>query len=197
MLSSFKSIAEKSFKTEKLSIYDSIPLNREFIRDIIFRNISLIRNGRKYLIDISVNQEEVNTKNLREFYYSSAIEDIGDLSTLCGYEDHDFKGLTVEYGKTYTDKTFSKKELPGVNFRDLYKMGFTNILVKDLEISEFSKYPANLVKNNNLDLPKEIKTELPANLVFREKSEVKYVVINGFLYSLENFSGNIKNGLIY
>lgn len=197
LLCSFKNIAEKSFKTEKLSTYDSIPLNQELIRDIIFRNISLIRNGRKYLIDISINLEEVNTKNPREFYYSSTIEDIGDLSTLCGYEDHDFKGLTVEYGKTYTDRTFSKKELPGVNFRDLYKMGFTNILVKDLEFNEFSKYPANLVKNNNLALPKEIKTDLPANLVFKEKSEVKYAIINGFLYNLENFSGNIKNGLIY
>ena len=197
LLCSFKSIAEKNYKNEKINIYDSIPENREFLRDIIFRNISIVRDGKKFLIDISVNLEEVNTQDSTGFYYSSVIEDIGDLSTLYGYEDHDFKGLTVEYGKTYTEKNYTDDELSCLDFSQLYKKGFTNVLVKDSEFSEFSKYPLNLVKNSYTKFPDEIETDLPANLIFREKSEVKYALINGFLYSIDNFSGEIKNGTVY
>jgi hypothetical protein len=71
------------------------------------------------------------------------------------------------------------------------------VLVKDSEFSEFSKYPLNLVKNSYTKFPDEIETDLPANLIFREKSEVKYALINGFLYSIDNFSGEIKNGTVY
>ena len=197
LLSSFKSLAEKSYKVEKISIYDSIPKNKEFLRDVIFRNISVIRNGKKYLIDLSVNLEEVNTRDSKGFYYTSVIEDIGDLSALFGYEDHDFKGLTLEYGKTYTEKSYTDEELLCLDFSQFYKKGFTNVLIKSSEFREFSKYPINLVKDCTIQIPNEIKTNLPANLIFREKTQVKYAVVNGFLYSIDNFSGEIKNGIVY
>ena len=197
LLCSFKSIAEKSYRNEKISTYDSIQENQEFLRDIIFRNILIIRNGKKYLIDISVNLEEVNTRNSKEFYYTSAIEDIGDLSDLFGYEDHDFKGLTVEYGKTYTENSYTDEELSCLDFSQFYKEGFTNLLIKSSEFKEFSRYPINLVKNSAMEYPNEIKVDLPANLIFREKTEVKYALINGFIYSIDNFSGKIKNGIVY
>ena len=197
LLCFFKSIAEKSYKNEKTVIYDSLPLNQEFIRDIIFRNISINRNGKKYLIDIAVNLEEVNTRDSESFFYNSVIEDIGDLSTFYGCEDHDFKGLTVEYGKTYTEKKYVAQELSNLDFNDLYKNGFTNVLVENPENSEFSKYPINLVKSDSRELPNEIKTDSPANLIFRKKSVVKYVVINGFLFSIDNSVGEIKNGIVY
>ena len=196
LLCSFKSIAEKSYRSEKVSIYDSIPENREFLRDVIFRNISIIRSGKKYLIDLSVNLEEVNTLDSKGFY-TSVIEDRGDLSVLFGCEDHDFKGLTVEYGKTYTEKSFTEEELLCLDFSQFYKKGFTNVLIKGSESREFSKYAINLVKNGAIQTPNEISINSPANLIFREKTEVKYAVINGFLYSIDNFSGEIKNGIVY
>ncbi len=125
------------------------------------------------------------------------IEDIGDLNGYFGYEDHDFKGLTVEYGKTYSGRSYEVNELKGLNFTELYKKGYTNIIVKNSELWEFSKFPINVISNETLKLPNSIKVDVPANLIFRKNSEVKYAAINGFLFSVNNYSGEVKNGLIY
>jgi hypothetical protein len=197
LLCSFKIIAEKGYNDAKIKTYQSIPENREFIRDIIFRNISYIKNGKKILIDIAVNLEEINTKDFRNFFYKSIIDDIGDLSGLYGYEDHDFKGLTIEYGRTYMEKSFGEEELCGLDFCEFYKNGYTNILVKECENMEFSNFPINLIRNYSGKMVDEIKTELPANFVLRKNSVVKYAVINGFLVDIGNDSGEVKNGIIY
>ena len=197
LLCSFKIIAEKSYNNAKIKTYESIPENQEFIRDIIFRNISYIKNGKKILIDIAVNLEEINTKDFRNFFYKSNIDDIGDLSGLYGYEDHDFTGLTVEYGRTYRGKSFSEKELYGLNFCEFYKNGYTNIRVKQCENLEYSNFPINLVRNYSEKIEDEIRTELPANFILRKNSVVKYAVINGFLKSIRSDSGQVKNGIIY
>ena len=197
LLCSFKIIAEKSYNNAKIKTYESIPENQEFIRDIIFRNISYIKNGKKILIDIAVNFEEINAKNSGNFYYKSIIDDIGDLSGLYGYEDHDFKGLTVEYGRTYTEKCFSEEELKDLNFCEFYRNGYTNILVKECENMEYSNFPINLIRNYSKTMTDEIRTDLTANLIFRRNSAVKYAVVNGFLVCIGNDLGEVKNGIIY
>jgi Zinc carboxypeptidase len=197
LLCSFKFIAEKTYNNAKIETYESIPENEEYLRDIIFRNISYIKNGKKILIDIAVNLEEINTKNSRNFFYKSIIDDIGDLSGLYGYEDHDFKGLTVEYGRTYTEKYFGEEELKELDFCEFYKNGYTNILVKECEEMEYSNFPINLIKNYSGKMVDEIKTDLPANFIFSKNSVVKYAVINGFLVCIGNDLGEVKNGIIY
>jgi Zinc carboxypeptidase len=197
LLCSFKIIAERSYKNAKIETYESIPENKEFIRDTIFRNISYIKNGKKLQMDIAVNLEEINTNDSKEFFYNSVIEDIGDLSGLYGYEDHDFKGLTVELGRSYTDKSFTEEELSRLNFKEYYEKGYTNIIMKDCENQEFSRFPINLIKSGSKKLPGGINVGQPANLIFRKNSVVKYAVINGFLYNIDNLSGDVKNGIVF
>ncbi len=196
ILCAFKSIAERNYKKEKIKTYDDIPCNQELLRDIIFRNLIYNVDGKKCLIDIAVMLEEINTKDAKNFYYKSAIDDIGDLSTLYGYEDHDFKGLTVEYGKTYREKMFIVQELPNVDFTELYINGFTNIIVQNFENLEFIKFPVNITKKDSDEEDENIKIDSPANLIFRKNNVVKYVLVNGFLFNIKNSAGEIKNGII-
>lgn len=196
LLCAFKSIAEKNYKKEKFQTYDAIPPNEELLKDIIFRNLVYSVDGKKCLVDIAVTLNEINTKDAKNFYCKSVIDDIGDLSTLYGYEDHDFKGFTVEYGKTYREKMFTVKELPNLDFTELYINGFTNIIVRNCENMEFSKFPVNIVKKDFDETSANIKIDSPANLIFRKNNDVKYVLVNGFLFNIKNSFGEIKNGII-
>ena len=197
LLTAFKSIAENSYKKEVLNNYDEIPLNSECLRDIILRNLEIRKNGKKCSVDIAVNLEEINTNNYLDFYYKSKIEDIGDLSTFYGYEDHDFSGMTVEPGKTFPDKFNSIKELEEINPETLYKKGYTNILLKkpNKKIDKIRR-PFNIVLNNSGIDENQILLENLANLVFKKNGKIEYIMINGFLHSLKYSSGEINEGLI-
>ena len=196
LLCAFKSIAEKSYLKEKIQTYDSIPFNQELMRDIVFRNLIYYVDGKKCLVDIAVTLNEINTKDAKNFYYKSVIDDIGDLSTLRGYNDYNFRGLTVEYGKTYRERIFAVEELKDLNFTEMYRNGFTSIVVQNCESREYNQFPINIVKKDCGENEENIKIDSPANLIFRKNNVVKFVVVNGFLFNTEDSLGNIKNGII-
>ena len=85
LLSAFKSIAEESYKNEETKVYDEIPFNEKFIMDLLLRNLAVKEGDNEYLIDIGINREEANWNDAKEFYFTSSIEDLGDLSVYFGY----------------------------------------------------------------------------------------------------------------
>jgi hypothetical protein len=196
ILTALYSIASKCWKNEKIETYEKIPFNEEILKDIIIRNLSLVKSGKRVLVDIGLKLEEINIKNSRSFYIKSEIEDIGDLSVFYGYEDHDFKGMTVEYGKTFPKKFNSLEEIKKIDFFSLYKNGYTNVVVKKNVDLEFSELPINIIKSGEKITNKNW-LEKPANLVFRKNGSTKYIMVNGFLVNVNSQTGQIMNGLVY
>lgn len=140
--------------------------------------------------------KEVNIRKSKSFYIKSEIEDIGDLSVFYGYDDHDFKGMTVEYGKTFPKKFNSMEEIKEIDFFALYKKGYTNVFVKKAENLEFSEFPINIIKSGE-EITDNTWLEKPANLVFRKNGTTKYVMVNGFLVNVNSQTGQIMNGLVH
>lgn len=196
LLSAFRSIALNSWKKEHISGYESIPLNQELLKDVIIRNLLLVRNGKRAKIDLGLKLQEINISNSSNFYIKSIIEEIGDLSNLYAYEDYDLRGMTVEYGKTYPKKFNSLKELKNTDFFALYKGGYTNILLKGTGNMEFAEFPVN-ISRNMVQENDAFLIEKPANLVFRKNGTVKYVMINGFLVNMKGKTGHVRNGLVH
>ncbi len=202
LVSSFKSISEKNYSDESLETYESIPNNEEWLIDLIIRNLKFKSKGTEFLVDVGINREEINADTARSFYYRSYVEDAGDLSVFFGYEDYDFSGLELFLGKTYEKVFDSLSQIEKINFKELYNLGFTAVQLKtaiatsENSLPEYSKFPVNILINEKTDVKENIVIEGPADFVIKKDGKVKYVIINGFLYNVENSAGEIKNGLI-
>ncbi len=197
LLSAFKSIAEESYKTEDITIYNGIPFNEKFIMDLVLRNLTLKEKESEHVIDIGINREEVNWDDANEFYLKSSIEDLGDLSNYFGYEEYDLKGMEVNKGKTYPKAFNSISEIEKTNFSKLYEEGYTNVILKNnLSKPGPTKIPLNIFIQNAPEESEKIMLTETANLIFRKDGKVKYVVVNGFFISPDRINFNNCNALI-
>lgn len=196
LLTALYNISRNNWKNEKIETYEKIPFNRELLKDIIIRNLLLVKDGKRTRVDLCINLKEINIFGTNSCYIKSMIEDIGDLSVFFGYEDHDFRGMTVEYGKTCPQKITSAKEIENLDFYALYEKGFTNIIVKNIHNKEFCEFPINIIKSDE-KRPDNLKIECPANFVFRRNGKIKYVMINGFLINVKSRTGYVRNGLVH
>ncbi len=198
LLSSFKSIAEGSYKLQKKDLYNQIPFNGEFILTTILRNLECEREGAKYKIDIGINQEEINSFESNNLYYRSSIDDIGDLSTYFGYNDFDFSGYKVEPGRVYGEKFNSVEEIEKFDIASLYKLGFTDVVLNSQSFNHVqTDLPINIWVNNSPSNNGKIELESVPNLVIKKNDEIKYIVINGFVQEINNPERTIVNGLVF
>lgn len=95
MLSSFHHIINKNYKNEKLTDYDKIPENKNFIHDLILRNVNIQIDNDAYKADIAVSRNDVFLSDSLGYGFKSVISDIGDLSTFFGYEEIDALNATI------------------------------------------------------------------------------------------------------
>lgn len=198
MLSAFKSISDGSYKKQSTKIYDEIPFNEHFIMDVVLRNLECQQDDRKITIDLGINHHERSYNNYQDFYYRSSIEDLGDLSIYFGYMEFDLSGYTVEPGKIYDKKFTSINEIKNLDFNDLFKKGFTGVIVDSLETkNNFTNLPINIWVNRSPKPAEKIELGITPNLIIKKDNEVKYVVINGFVHNVENSNYEISNGIIH
>ena len=198
LLSSFKSIAEGSYKKQEQPVYDDIPLNAEFIMTSILRNLECERNGSSYIIDMGINTEEVRSNEGSDFYFRSTLEDIGDLSTYYGYNDYDFSGYKAEPGKIYERIFNSIEEIEIADLKSLYKLGYTDVILNSDNYNKVSTpLPINIWIKSSPENYNKIELESVPNLVIKKNNEVKYIVINGFVFDINNCEGKIANGLVF
>lgn len=95
ILASFHHIIHQSYTKEKMSDYESIPENRNFIHDLIIRNATVSAFEKPYTIDIAISRNEVNSLDSLGYTYKSVISDIGDLSTFTGLEEINADGYLI------------------------------------------------------------------------------------------------------
>jgi hypothetical protein len=197
LITAFESIADETYKQISNHIYENLPYNDESLFDLIIRNVHIKNNKTEIKADIGINFNEVSYDSAKNFYYQSELSDIGDLSTFFAFSDYNFSGFTVEAGKTYPKMFKSLKEIQKINLHQLYSEGYTNIILDVDEINyPFSILPFNICLKTKKSEKCRILLENPANIIFKKGGKVKYILVNGFLYDVENKTGNIKNGLI-
>lgn len=82
ILNGIKSIADKSYKKEKIKNYKLIPFNAsEKLFDYIIRNVEIERNGQKFITDVGIRKDE--SKKNPEYH----IDETGDLSDYCAWNE--------------------------------------------------------------------------------------------------------------
>jgi hypothetical protein len=197
LLTSFKSIAEESYLTEKIETYESIPNNEKLMMDFIIRNITIRKFQTKYIVDIGINYEELNINKKHCFYYKAKIEDIGDLSVYSGYKELDATGLTLILGRTYETEFNSVNEITSVEPSSLLKRGITNVKLSNKEIeNKYSPVLFNIILNNK-ERKEELKEEAVPNFILCDGKKFKYAVINGFLIKASSVGRKVGNALIF
>ena len=105
---------------------------------------------------MGINRTENNYNDAKEFYYSSKVEDLGDLSVFFGYEDFDLSGYELHQGNTYPKEFSSMNDIKKLDFTKLYKQGYTSVLLKSKSDGKpFTNLPINIKlkneKKNNSD----------------------------------------------
>jgi hypothetical protein len=197
LLTSFKGIAEKSYLTEKIESYQSIPINEKLMMDFIIRNITVRKFQTKYILDIGINYEEVNINTNHNFYYKAKIEDIGDLSVYSGYKELDATGLTLALGKTCETEFNSIDEIKSVEPYSLLRKGITNLKISDGNLqNNYSPVMFNIILNNR-ERKEELKEEAVPNFILCERGKFKYAIINGFLIKANSVGRKEGNALIF
>ncbi|WP_221389979.1 M14 family zinc carboxypeptidase [Dyadobacter sp. NIV53] len=97
ILTGLASIADNLFAKEGIAEYQALLENNRYIYDLLVKNVTVIRDGKKYQADLGINRYEINQDDASSFSYKSIIEDYGDLSIFSGTEELDATGLELEH----------------------------------------------------------------------------------------------------
>lgn len=196
------SIANKNWEKYQIAQYEAIPFNERLLKNLILRNLSLKKSNKDYKVDVAYLYSEVGIDNDRNFYYKNAIDEIGDLSIYYGYQEVDCTGMTGEEGKVYPKKFSRLEEIKKLNMKDLYKEGYTSVILEKEKIKEdFTTLGINILLNTDKRY-KRVGSPLAAmgknpDMVIRQNGKVRYVVINGFVQEIDKEENSILNALIY
>ncbi|MGK9475264.1 M14 family zinc carboxypeptidase [Melioribacter sp. OK-6-Me] len=200
LLAAFDTIADNSFIHNDESLYFAIPENKERMYDLILRNVTLERFNQSFTVDIGIKRTKKYDTNGKRFYYTSNIEEIGDLSTYTAWEDYNLEGFTIQPLKYYYNE--NSAAFSDNSVRELLKKGY-GFIVDTLQSDSmvYTTMPINLARSNKfIDYPA---IGQPANMMLLNKSNEYYVLINGFIVSskdlnfLPDLSNKIKNALIF
>jgi hypothetical protein len=197
-ITSFYSIATKSYKHESAKTYDQIPENEERFFDLILRNLSYTNYGVKIIVDLGINRNEINYNDAKQFYYSSLVEDMGDLSVFHGFEDFDLSGYELFHGKTFPKEFSSLDEIKKLKFPKLYREGYTSVILKSKYKSKpFTNLPINIkLKSEKVSNSNQKLLGTKPNFVIKKDSLVHYVIVNGFIIGVKSPYGKVLNALI-
>ncbi len=197
LLTAFNSIADKNYENIDIKDYYQIPKNEKLLFDKLFRNLFAEYRNEKYVIDIGVNIEENKIANDITYYYKSSIDDIGDLSGYFGYEEFDCSGMKVEPGKVYPEIFNSLEDIKKLDFQNLHEKGYLFVkMIDNSDVLEFTELPINILMGYKSIINK-IDIDIPANFIIKKEDEIKYVILNGFIFDMNLKEGNIKNGLVF
>ncbi len=184
-LVAFDAIARKSYEAQSIQSYQELDYNNRRLFDLLIRDAKLVENGKSYTMDLAFSRNENHINSSRNFYYSSSISDMGDLSTHNAYEELFASGYTIEPGKTYPSVISSHSALKNMNFKDLHSQGYTDVKLSNLpEKKDTDRLPFRVHASNAKTPKNKVRIgENPSFFLVRDGKK-EYVVVNGFLYKM-------------
>lgn len=194
LLHVFQEIASGSYLVHDIEDYNAIPFNDEKLHDVLIRNLSIEKNGKRMLVDVAIRQNEKTVAG--DYYVEGVIEDIGDLQDFYGYTDIDVEGLQFTPSKLYSERIFSLADLTSSFVESLLKQGYGAIVVSDnLAQTRLHSFPIQVLSGANFQAESCLRLGGGADFFIGSEKEVQYAVINGYLInltqSIDNKSKNV------
>ena len=190
IVTSLKSIAEASYKSENIDDYYAIPDNKRYLYDLIIRNAQVNFFNKLYTMDIGINRSRRHEGDNKDTQYSSYIAEFGDMSTFFGYDEFDATGMIAKPGKA-AQENVKLKEKP---LRALHKEGILAVPAPEDYESQFTQLPINLYRGEAPEF--KVRLGEPANFYLEKDGKVTAVIVNGFLYPISEKELNIGNGVL-
>ncbi|SEJ61500.1 Zinc carboxypeptidase [Dyadobacter koreensis] len=198
ILSGLYSITENSYVQEGRDEYLALPENSRYIYDLLIKNVTVNLDGKIFQADFGIDRSEVNYANASKFFYHSKIEEYGDLSIFFGSEEFDGSGYKLEKGKVLSVDYDNVSDLDTVDPWALLKEGYTFIKMNpDFTSSGVSVTALPLHILRNKPEPTGAPTfEDTATFTLTKNGEVKFAVVNGFIYDLSAENPVFFNGIV-
>jgi hypothetical protein len=201
ILSALDVIADNSLTKENRDDYYKIPENGKWLYDLVVRNATVKQAGKSFTADLGINRNEVSYSNASKFFYYSKIEDFGDLHPQFGSQELDAQGFTIEKGKVYPTTYKNVSEISKLNALNLLKEGYTYVrLTPDSNTRSLGLYfttsPLHILRNGQAAPSGTPGLGNTATFILKKGGKVRYAVINGFVYDLDNFKSGEGNGII-
>jgi hypothetical protein len=199
ILAAIYTISKESYKTIVIGDYEKIPENDRKLFDLKIENANYPLLGNAYKMDIGIQRLEVDKNKHSDFWYSSRIIDLGDLSTYYGYETFDASGYTIKPGKLYSTKISSINELTTIDIYNLLKQGYLYVVLNSISKDALaSPVPIHIV-SNTFKIPTDLRLNIGINPTFylEKNGEIDYAVVNGFLIDIKSRKGNFSNAMIF
>ncbi|MHC2993160.1 peptidase M14 [Pontibacter sp. HJ8] len=198
IVSALHLIGDEGYKAYDRKDYFKIPENERYLFDLVLRGVRYQEDGQNTLLDVGINHSEVKAANAKGFYQASSIEEIGDMSVFYGYEELDAAGLTLVPGKVYASPFKNLSELTPARSLQLLQEGYTTVRVETLPHATVNplELPLNVTTlsgtvNHRLGLDRG------AHFVLQdEKGQVRYAIVNGFVYDLQGSRPALFHGLV-
>jgi hypothetical protein len=96
LISAILIIIDKDYEKESFELYNNLSFNKEYLYDLVLRNLKIKNEDKISLIDIGINNNEDTCGESDKNKVVSNIEEIGDLSNIYGNEEFDLDDYLVE-----------------------------------------------------------------------------------------------------
>ncbi len=184
LLSALDVIASRTYEQASMDAYEQIPFNggNNFF-DLIVREAEVEKRGKWYTVDIGFRRNEVEFNDKRNYYYKASIAEFGDMSIFFGYHEINASGYRAVPGKVYPTVVQNMEALKKMDIAGILAQGYTDVRVRELPKSK-KVFPINLIAagksaNNSIYIYGN------PSFVLQKSGKVRYAVINGFGYDLE------------
>lgn len=188
------SVSTGSYTMQDLAKYLAIPPNERYFFNLLIRNVRMETEGEKYLMDIGINRAEKSVAGEAGFYFKSHIEDMGDLSVFYGYEELDAQGMVAVPGRIYPHTLKNLQALKKMDIHELLLAGYTAVRLQTLPGGAHTSFPVNLLAEGS-EKDYTLRVDGSPDFVLKKDGEVRFAIVNGFIYNLRAKENGIKNAL--
>jgi len=198
ILSAIYTIATGKYKNIDIAEYEKIPHNDRKLVDLKLEGLTYDLHGNSYTMDVAINQLEVNEEGNNDFWYSSRVYDLGDLSTSYGYETFNGEGYNIIPGKIYPEELADASALENLDTAQLLKDGYLYLRMKDIpEEWVCSSVPLHIVSPANEIEVFDLWVGENPSFFLGKGDQITHVVVNGFLLDLSEEISGFTNAMIY
>jgi hypothetical protein len=188
IMEALNAIATSSFHDVPTAAYDQLPFNSGNMADLVIRNIDYPLDGKRYLIDIAFERNEVKDQS-GNVHYVRRISDIGDLSTTYGYIELDADNLELNWGEAYKKVLDSSAKLTSQRINNLVTQGIQTVFVRTLsEQDKFKNMDQIRILGKVGEVNKGLDYGSNPSFYFLKGTELKYYICNGKAWKIEGES---------